>query len=254
MSGPLRYAAPKTDDQFEDFCLELLRVHYGLPGLVRNGRRGQRQFGIDIIDLQSQPPLFAAQCKADDPNLVFHEQRLRDLVADALRSPYELSRYVVLSTGKTSTQLQQALSEINAEHLTIGRFIVEFKSWDLIERILDNHPDLAQDKLTIVTNAAIQSVDRKLHGIAADVSEIKDQKAKDAVVDEISLAKDEIERRDFPLAKFRLSKLRRDKWQELSSYQRFQVLSNLGNIELAKGAFREAAKLYWNRPLMLPAK
>ncbi|MGB8098239.1 MAG: hypothetical protein WCF17_13870, partial [Terracidiphilus sp.] len=246
MTSPLRYPAPKNDDSFEEFCLDFLRAHFKLPGLQRYGRRGQRQYGIDIIDLVSPPPKFAAQCKAEDPNLVFTEDRLRKLVADALRAPHKLKNYVILSTGKTSTQLQNAIAEINAAHAASGEFIVEFLGWDLIERLLDDHPTIVQDHLTPITNAHLAGIDEKLErllSLAADPA--KRAGGQDELEEQISLAKDEIARRDFPLAKARLAKLRADRWNDLTPYQRFLVLANLGNIDAAKGAVDEAALLFF---------
>jgi tetratricopeptide (TPR) repeat protein len=253
MTSPLRYPAPKNDDFFEQFCLDLLRAHFKLPGLQRYGRRGQRQHGIDIIDLISPPPRFAAQCKADDPNLVFTEDRLRKLVADALKAPHKLKNYVILSTGKTSTQLQNAVAEVNAVHAASGEFIVEFLGWDLIERLLDDHPTVVQEHLTPITNAHLAGIDEKLERLLSLAAEPANRvSGQDELEEQISLAKDEIERRDFPLAKARLGKLHTDRWNDLTPYQRFLVLANLGNIEAAKGAVDEAARLYFESVIHAP--
>ncbi len=147
MNRPLRYPAPKNDDHFEEMCVDLLRLHLGLNGLQRYGRRGQRQYGIDILDLISPPPRFAAQCKAEEPNLVFPEERLRKLVADALKAPHKLKHYLILSTCKTSTQLQDAIAEINAEHVLSDQFVIEFYGWDFIERLLDDYPSIVERHL-----------------------------------------------------------------------------------------------------------
>src|ERR1039458_4868014 len=144
---PFRYRAPKTDDHFEEFSLALMRAHLKLNGLKRYGRRGQRQHGIDLIDLESPPPLIGIQCKAEGLAEVFPEKRLRDLVALALTAPFKLKRYIVLCTSKTSTELQIAISQINAEHTEKGQFIVDFKGWEEIERLIDDYPEVAQDKL-----------------------------------------------------------------------------------------------------------
>jgi hypothetical protein len=107
-----RYRAPKTDDDFEEFCLALYKSHLALPGLTRYGRRGQRQHGIDIIDLESPPPYVAIQCKAEDLEAVYPEKRLRAEVDKALTGPFKLKRYIVLTTSKTSTELQIAISSL----------------------------------------------------------------------------------------------------------------------------------------------
>jgi tetratricopeptide (TPR) repeat protein len=246
MNSPLRYPLPKNDDHFEEFCISLLRAHLGLNGIQRYGRRGQRQFGIDILDLTSPPPRFAAQCKADDPQLEFTEKRLKELVEDVHKAPHQIRHYLILSTGKTSTRLQNAIAEINTKHALSGDFIVEFYGWDLIERLLDNHPQVVQDHLTPVSNAQLASINDKLSLLISRNFAIGDSTSdEDLHEKQIFLARSEIERRDFPIAKSRLMALRRDNWDQLSGHQRFIVLANLGNIDAAKGLIAEATKLYF---------
>jgi tetratricopeptide (TPR) repeat protein len=238
-----RYRAPKTDDEFEEFCLALYQAYLKMPGLKRYGRRGQRQHGIDIIDLESPPPHVAIQCKAEDLEAVYTEKSLRAEVDKALTAPFKLKRYIVLTTSKTSTELQIAISQINAEHMEIGQFIVEFKGWEEIERVLDQHPEVAQDKLTTITNTQLVAVNDNLAGIASAVAEVKSTVTNNRFDGEISEAKEEIERRDFALAKQKLSRLRRDKWDNLTDEQRFLVIANLGHIEAAKNLAKPASAL-----------
>jgi hypothetical protein len=116
----------------------------------------------------------------------------------------------------------------------------------LIERLLDNHPQVVQDHLTPVSNAQLASISDKLSILLS-----RSLATGDSITDEdphekqIFLAKSEIERRDFPIAKSRLMALRRDSWEKLTGHQRFIVLANLGNIEAAKGLVAEATKLYF---------
>ena len=238
-----RYRAPKTDDEFEEFCLALYKLHLVLPGLTRYGRRGQRQHGIDLIDLESPPPHVAIQCKAEGIEAVYPEKRLRSEVDKALTAPFKLTRFIVLSTSKTSTELQIAISQINATHTQIGLFIVEFRGWDEIERILDDYPEVAQDKLSIVTNAQLTQVNENLANVTTDLAEIKGAVYNNGFDAEISMAKEEMERRDFPLAKLRLSRLYRDKWDRLADEQRFLVLANLGHIEAARSLPKQGSAL-----------
>jgi tetratricopeptide (TPR) repeat protein len=238
-----RYRAPKTDDEFEEFCLALYQLHLARPGLTRYGRRGQRQHGIDLIDLESTPPLVAVQCKAEGIEAVYPEKRLRAEVDKALTAPFKLKRFIILSTSKTSTELQIATSQINAAHIDIGQFIVEFKGWDEIERILDDYPEIAQDKLSIVTNTQLTLINENLANVTTDLAEIKSAVSNNEFDADISAAKEEIERRDFSLAKQRLSRLRRDKWERLADEQRFLVLANLGHIEAAKNLPKQGSAL-----------
>jgi hypothetical protein len=124
-------------------------------------------------------------------------------VDKALTAPFKLKRFIVLSTSKTSTELQLAISQINAAHMEIGQFIVEFKGWDEIERILDDYPEVAQDKLSIVTNTQLTFINENLANVTTDLAEIKSAVSNNEFDADISAAKEEIERRDFSLAKQR---------------------------------------------------
>jgi hypothetical protein len=42
---------PANPDDFERLCLRLLKAHWNLPALELYGRRGERQHGVDIIDM-----------------------------------------------------------------------------------------------------------------------------------------------------------------------------------------------------------
>ena len=46
-----RFAIPTNDDDFEKLCFELLRRYWSRPGLEIFGKHGERQVGIDILDV-----------------------------------------------------------------------------------------------------------------------------------------------------------------------------------------------------------
>jgi Tol biopolymer transport system component len=128
------------------------------------------------------------QSKAEDIEAVYPEKRLRAEVDKALTATFKLKRFIVLSTSKTSTELQIAISQINAAHMEIGQFIVEFKGWDEIERLLDDYPEVAQDKLAIVTNTQLTAIGDNLSSISSAVNEIKSTVASNEFDAEISAA------------------------------------------------------------------
>jgi hypothetical protein len=59
---------PRSEDEFEEIAVDCLRIRWRDPNAHRNGRRGQRQHGVDII---GNPPwlsgkLAGGQCKNTD--------------------------------------------------------------------------------------------------------------------------------------------------------------------------------------------
>ncbi|HEX4341538.1 MAG TPA: hypothetical protein VH062_36765 [Polyangiaceae bacterium] len=63
-----RYPQPPNEDAFEEFCLALGKEAWSKPLLERYGHRGERQHGIDLLDMSGDTPLFAVQCKHHAPN------------------------------------------------------------------------------------------------------------------------------------------------------------------------------------------
>ena len=57
------YNKPANEQDFELFCLELLREHWKKSQLQLYSCRGLGQHGVDVIDVNGEEPLHAAQCK-----------------------------------------------------------------------------------------------------------------------------------------------------------------------------------------------
>jgi hypothetical protein len=53
-----RYPQPPNEDAFEEFCLVLLKETR--PRLERYGHRGERQHGVDLLDMSGDAVLYAA--------------------------------------------------------------------------------------------------------------------------------------------------------------------------------------------------
>jgi hypothetical protein len=60
-----KWPKPRSEDEFEDIAVDFLRIRWNDPNAVRNGRRGQRQHGVDITGRPSwaQGRTAGAQCK-----------------------------------------------------------------------------------------------------------------------------------------------------------------------------------------------
>src|SRR5438034_8082908 len=63
-----KWPKPRSEDEFEDIAVDFLRIRWQDPHATRNGRRGQRQDGVDIA---GNPPWCkgksaGAQCKNTD--------------------------------------------------------------------------------------------------------------------------------------------------------------------------------------------
>ncbi len=128
---------PKSEDEFEDICVDFLRIRWNDSHAVRNGRRGQRQDGVDIV---GHPPRLngrtaGAQCKNTDG------LKLRDVVAEAEKAKsFEggLGEFLVITSSDRDAVLQAKVRK----HFKAkpAPFRVEIIFWD------DIIADLAQNE------------------------------------------------------------------------------------------------------------
>jgi hypothetical protein len=63
--------------------MKLLRLKWKAPGLIQYGKRGQRQYGIDLIDLRARESLKAAQCKLRESHTAISPRVIEEEVEKA---------------------------------------------------------------------------------------------------------------------------------------------------------------------------
>jgi hypothetical protein len=65
MPSTSKWPKPRSDDEFEDMVVDFLRILWRDPHATRNGRRGQRQDGVDVIGRPEwlNGKMAGAQCK-----------------------------------------------------------------------------------------------------------------------------------------------------------------------------------------------
>jgi hypothetical protein len=105
-----KWPKPKSEDEFEDMCVDFLRIRWKDPHATRNGRRGQRQDGVDIV---GHPPwlkgkMAGGQCKNTDA------LRLGDVIAEvgtAKGFRGALGEFLVLTSGDRDAVLQGDVRE-----------------------------------------------------------------------------------------------------------------------------------------------
>jgi hypothetical protein len=90
---PVSFPIPTDEDDFEDLCVDLLRLYWVRPGLERYGAKGQRQNGIDILDLKGVSPLHAAQCKLREYGKKLSPTDIETEVNNALGFGVSLGKY-----------------------------------------------------------------------------------------------------------------------------------------------------------------
>ena len=107
----LSLGVPTKSEDFESLCLELLRRFWGIPTLELYTKRGERQFGVDILDLGGQIPIHAAQCKLKETHKSLPPSEIQAEVNKAKRFDLTIGKYAILTTGKISGQSQRKIRD-----------------------------------------------------------------------------------------------------------------------------------------------
>lgn len=126
---------PKSEDEFEDLALDALRMRWMDPHCQRNGRRGQRQNGVDIFGM---PPHLSgrravAQCKNGQVSITL----LRAELEKAKGFGEQFGEFLLVTSMDRDAKLQAELREYLANERPPYRVEVVF--WD--DLVLDLSSD-----------------------------------------------------------------------------------------------------------------
>lgn len=132
---------PRSWDEFEDICADVLKRLWNDPFVVRNGRSGQQQNGVDIygqpkhLGGPASEKYAGAQCKTTaELDIATVEEEVEK--AKGFRPP--LSEYLVMTTAARDATLQE---EVRTKSWS-RRVLVMF--WEDISLELSGYDDLLQ--------------------------------------------------------------------------------------------------------------
>jgi tetratricopeptide (TPR) repeat protein len=241
---PQRFPIPTNDDDFERMCLQLMRSYWSRPGLELFGKRGERQYGIDILDLGGEMPIYAAQCKLKEEHKSLPPAEIQAEVDKAKQFAPPLGRYAILTTAKVSTQAQRKVREINQLHKKSGLFEVEILTWEILCSLLQQFPEVREHFYGEIALGRATRIERGIIAIREGIESLTSKSDGDEIDSEINDARDWITKREFQVATLLLNRIRRKKEHKLTDRQKFRVLSNLGAATLGLAKVESAAKLF----------
>jgi tetratricopeptide (TPR) repeat protein len=248
-----RYPQPDNEDGFELFCLRLLRNAWNRPHLQQNGKRGERQDGVDLIDLGGEPPFRGVQCKHHEPAKTIPPSEIELEVTKALGHDPPLEEFYILTTARKAGLAQKTVLKINRKHRAEGKFLVVLWHWEEIEQCLDGLDEVAQDRVmrgdTGRSVANLQAVLPPLFQQALDSLGPGSPSAIDSELDE---AKAEMERFRHEVVQHKLDRLEDRHADRLSEQQRFRLLTIRANLAIRGGEWQRAAELLLRAKALQP--
>jgi tetratricopeptide (TPR) repeat protein len=239
-----RFPIPDDDDDFEKMCRDLLRQFWNRPGLEIFGKRGERQFGIDILDLGGQDPFYGAQCKLKEEHKSLPPGDIQKEVEEAEKFVPHLDKYAILTTAKVSTLAQRKIREINQRHKAERLFEVELFTWERLCTLLQQYSEVQEYFYGGISAREAKRIETQIVAINEGVQSLTSRNTGDEIDSEINEARDLVTKRGFQVATLQLNQIQRRRGDKLSARQKFRVLSNLGASALGSGHAEAAAKFF----------
>lgn len=242
--NPYNINPPTSDEVFEELCLALLKRHWEREGLERFGKKGERQFGVDILDVFGQSPLYAAQCKSKEAWKTLEPAEIRGEVDKAKQFPSKLDHYAILTSAKVSTAAQLAVQAINQEHRAAGLFTVEVFHWNRISDLIRQYPEIEQQIFGGMRAEEVAEVRSTLDHIVSLTESVAAQNDTSQIDAMINDARTRINLKEAQVAILLLNRVKETKGGELSDWHRYRILTNLGAAHLMTGKGTEAARFF----------
>ena len=134
----LRYPAPSDWREFELMMCDLFGKIWGDPHPQRNGRPGQRQYGVDIFGRSCDRRGYeGVQCKCADS---LSERDIRKAYWDSTRFELRLTRFFIATTARRDARAQRIGRVLTEE----GPYPCDIWSWEDICEKLCNYGELVR--------------------------------------------------------------------------------------------------------------
>lgn len=136
---------PKNWDQFEELCADTFQDEWLDSTLVRHGRAGQAQHGVDIVGRDGAIWPVGIQCKKKSiwPVSQVKTAELDEEVEKAKKFKPELKVFYLVSTAPDDQPLQEHARLITERHKTMGLFDVVVIGWHELVRRATRHQHVA---------------------------------------------------------------------------------------------------------------
>lgn len=137
------YAPPRSWEQFEELCADVFQSAWRDPALVRYGRAGQRQDGVDIVGRNGALYPIGLQCKKRSkwPVSKLTTKDIDAEIKEALNFQPALKAFYILTTAPVDAAMLDHVRKINEQHEEKKLFEVVLLGWGEIVRraTLDPH-------------------------------------------------------------------------------------------------------------------
>jgi tetratricopeptide (TPR) repeat protein len=178
-----RWEPPNDATAFESLCLDLWKDIWQDSNAQKNGRRGQRQDGVDIFGHENDS-VVGVQCKQKDGRL-WAKVTPDELAAEARaarRFKPKLAKFILATTASRDTAVQKRANQLTEQHKKAALFTVVVWAWEDIWHELYRRKKLF-DRIAPIcwprhTDVAFTSPFNSLHQLTPPVSDFTGREMK----------------------------------------------------------------------------
>lgn len=246
------FPPPKTEQKFEDFCLDLWREIWRDDSINKVGTRGSSQDGLDIYGReQSTGEYIGIQCTITK-NASKLLAKFKSDVELAKQFTPPIKKFIFAYTGKNNKTLQEEARKITVENETKGLFSVEVASWETICLHLNRYQQAARIHLNMNIPCNFDTTDKMLREILAAVTS-KPITSLNSITNEneqdnlLIPARTLMQEGLYNKALSNLIEIKNKNWITVSNKIKYKILTNIGvchhemdNYAAAASAFIEA--------------
>ncbi|SIQ19178.1 restriction endonuclease [Maribacter ulvicola] len=153
---------PENWQDFEKLCKKLWGEVWNCPEIMRNGRSGQDQAGIDIYGVpRDETSYYGIQCKGKDEytGKQLTEKEIHREIEKAKKFEPNLKKMYFATTAVRDAGVQTIIRKINVQHIKEGLFEVNVYAWeDIVDLIFENKStyDYYLNSNTFKTNQSVK--------------------------------------------------------------------------------------------------
>lgn len=131
---------PSNWQDFEKLCWMLWREEWQCPDLIKNGRNGQNQHGVDLSGHRNGEIEYCGiqcKCKPGDAPLTTAEIDMEIQNAMGFNPP--LKHLIFATTADKDVKIEEYIRKKDIENIENGVFSISIKSWSDIVDLMDIH-------------------------------------------------------------------------------------------------------------------
>ena len=172
-SIPLEIPPPKNESDFERMCAQVYGVVFKDPKPKMNGRRGQKQGGVDVFVKSADLGRIGIQCKKYTLKPVKWEDVEEEVKkADDFKTP--IKQLLLATTAVSDAALLHKIQLLSDQREAVGLFTVEIEFWEDICNHVDSYGVLQDHYAPNTPGAAYHRQEQQLSSLLAVAVETRE--------------------------------------------------------------------------------